>query len=272
MPTNAGHSGELTLHVPHRPLEQAAPSLRAASSCRRHLGRVMLRHADRAPVLMFHGVGRVEADPFALFISPERFHEQMRVLRSLGVRGVALGELGDAMNRREARGLVGITFDDGYRDLLRWVPSILTRYGFTATVFAVSGLLGAENVWDPPPRRRLMDEKDLRELVGLGLEVGSHSTSHVPLAGLDAGRLDDEVTGSRSTLARVTGAQPRTFCYPYGSVDTAAVHAVRAAGYSYACGVVQTPGLPPLLSLPRVGITQRDWRLRFAAKLALRGR
>lgn len=232
----------------------------------------MTRSADHAPVLMFHGVGRVEADPFALFISPERFHEQMRVLRALGLRGVSLGELGDAVNRREARGLVGITFDDGYRDLLDWVPSILTQYGFTATVFAVSGLLGGENVWDPPPRRRLMDEKDLQELVGRGLEVGSHSASHVRLAGLDADRLDHEVTGSRTTLARVTGVQPRTFCYPYGSVDAAAVEAVRAAGYSYACAVERTPGLPLHLAYPRVGVTERDWRLRFSAKLVLRGR
>jgi peptidoglycan/xylan/chitin deacetylase (PgdA/CDA1 family) len=232
----------------------------------------MMRRADRAPVLMFHGVGRVESDPFALFISPERFHEQMRVLRSLGLRGVSLGELGDAVNRREARGLVGITFDDAYRDLLDWVPPILVRYRFTATVFAVSGLLGDENVWDPPPRRRLMDENDLCELVDEGLEVGSHSASHVRLAGLDADRLDDEIMGSRSTLARVTGVQPRTFCYPYGSVDAAAVQAVRAAGYSYACAVEPTPGLPPHLSSPRVGVTERDRRLRFSAKLVLRGR
>jgi peptidoglycan/xylan/chitin deacetylase (PgdA/CDA1 family) len=258
--------------VPHAPLGQAAPRQDLGRSHRRHLHRVVTRGANHAPVLMYHGIGRVEVDPFGLFISPERFNQQMQVLRSLGLRGVSMSELGDALNRREARGLVGITFDDAYRDLFDWGPPILTRYGFTATVFALSGLLGDENLWDPPPRRRLMDERNLRDLVVGGMEVGSHGASHVRLAGLDADRLADEVSGSRTTLARVTGEQPRSFCYPYGSVDAAAVQAVRAAGYSYACAITAVPRLPRDLVFPRVGVTERDRRLRFAAKLALRGR
>lgn len=228
--------------------------------------------AGHAPVVMYHGVGRTAVDPFDLFVSPERFDEQMRALRDLGLLGVSLGELGDAVTRREAGGLVGITFDDAYREVLDWAPPVLERYGFTATVFPVSGLLGGENVWDPPPRRRLMAAPDLRDLVGRGLEVGSHGATHVRLAGLGADRLRDEVEASRATLTEVTGAEVRSFCYPYGSVDAAAVRAVRDAGYSYACAVLREAALPTLLAVPRIGVTQRDWRLRFAAKLVLRGR
>ena len=43
--------------------------------------------------LMYHGVGRVSEDPFGLFVSPERFAQQMRALR---VPGSAWGLVGSA--------------------------------------------------------------------------------------------------------------------------------------------------------------------------------
>lgn len=221
---------------------------------------------------MFHGVGHAPEDPFDLFVSPERFAEQMRLLARLGLRGVSLGELHEAAGRRQAQGLVGLTFDDAYRDVLDRAPAVLAGHGFTATVFAVSGLLGGENTWDPPPRRRLMDADDLRRLRDAGWEVGSHGATHVRLAGLDADRLRQEVAGSRCALAGATGVLPTTFCYPYGSVDAAAVEAVRAAGYSVACAVRPEPGLDRDLALPRIGVGQRDEPVRLAARLLLRGR
>ena len=64
---------------------------------------------------MYHGVGPVDDDPFNLFVSPGRFRQQMCVLQALGLRGVGLGELDDAQQRGAAEGLVGLTFDDAYR-------------------------------------------------------------------------------------------------------------------------------------------------------------
>jgi peptidoglycan/xylan/chitin deacetylase (PgdA/CDA1 family) len=221
---------------------------------------------------MYHGIGRVEEDPFDLFIPTKRFAEQMRVLRLLGLRGVSLGELGDALTAGKGDGLVGLTFDDGYRDVLSEAAPVLERYGFTATLFAVSGLLGGENSWDPPPRRRLMDAADLRELAARGWEIGAHSVTHARLTEVDADRLREEVTSSRATLAEVMRVEPRSFCYPYGSVDADAVGAVWAAGYSYACAVQRVPALPSSLAMPRVGVTSRDHGLRFIVKLFVRGR
>lgn len=235
-------------------------------------GRMLTRLTRARPILMYHGIGRVDEDPFVLFMSPERFAEQMRTLRLVGLRGVSLGELGDAAARGGADGLVGLTFDDGYRDVLVWAAPVLERWGFTATLFAVSGLLGGENVWDPPPRRQLMADADLRELAGRGWEIGSHSVTHPRLTELDPARLQDEVRTSRSVLTDLMGVDARCFCYPYGAVDAAVVSAVREAGYSYACAVTRAAGLPPPLAMPRIGVTERDRGVRLAAKLVLRGR
>jgi peptidoglycan/xylan/chitin deacetylase (PgdA/CDA1 family) len=235
-------------------------------------GTIVTRLAGRPPILMYHGVGGVSEDPFRLFVSSKRFAEQMRALRLLGLRGVSLGQLGDAVRRREADGLAGLTFDDGYRDVLSSAAPILERHEFTATVFAVSGLLRGENVWDPPPRRQLMSEADLRDLIARGWEIGSHTLTHPRLTELDGDGLRHEVSASRTALSDVLGVEPRCFCYPYGSVDAETVRAVQDAGYSYACAVRRVPGLPTLLAIPRIGVTQQDWGPRFIAKLFLRGR
>lgn len=235
-------------------------------------GAAVTKIAGRPPILMYHGVGRCTDDPFALFVTPERLAHQMQTLRLLGLRGVPLERVGDAVRRGQAKGLVGLTFDDGYRDVLKWAVPILEQYGFTATIFAVSSLLGGENVWDPPPRRRLVDGADLKNLAVRGWEVGAHSVSHARLTDLDSERLRLEVIGSRTALAEVTGTEPRSFCYPYGSLDAEAVSAVREAGYSYACAVQRVPGLHSSLAMPRIGVTERDWGPRFVAKLFLRGR
>jgi peptidoglycan/xylan/chitin deacetylase (PgdA/CDA1 family) len=221
---------------------------------------------------MYHGVGEVDDDPFGLFVSPDRFSQQMQALSLVGLRGVGLGQLGDAVIHREADGLVGVTFDDGYRDVISSAAPVLDRHGFTATIFTVSGLLGAENVWDPPPRRQLASAADLRDLAARGWEVGSHSLTHARLTELDTDRLSHEVSASRAALSDLLGVEPRSFCYPYGSADADTVSAVASAGYSYACAVRRIPGLPTLLAMPRIGVAQRDWQLRFIAKLFLRGR
>jgi peptidoglycan/xylan/chitin deacetylase (PgdA/CDA1 family) len=235
-------------------------------------GRWVTNVAGRPPLLMYHAVGHVTDDPFSLYVTPERFDRQMAMLAGLGLRGVSLAELGDAMVCGQAAGMVAITFDDGYRDVLSHALPALRRHHFAATFFAVSGLLGATNAWDPPPRRELMTVADLRALDAEGHEIGSHSVSHARLAGLGVGALRHEVQDSRRTLAQVIGKPPRTFCYPYGSVDAAAVRAVVYAGYSYACAVRRVPGLATLSALPRVGVVQRDWNARLTAKLFLRGR
>jgi peptidoglycan/xylan/chitin deacetylase (PgdA/CDA1 family) len=233
----------------------------------------MITRLTRArPILMYHGVGRVSEDPFDLFVSPELFARQMQALRVLGLRGVSLGQFGDAVVRCEADGLVGLTFDDGYCDVLTSAAPVLERHGFTATMFAVSSLLGGENVWDPPPRRSLMSEADLRELVTRGWEIGSHTVTHARLTDVDFDRLRHEVSASRAALAEALGVEPRCFCYPYGAVNAEAVGAVQDAGYSYACGVWRVAGLPTALAMPRIGVTHRDGPPRFAAKLFLRGR
>ncbi|NNE94546.1 MAG: polysaccharide deacetylase family protein [Acidimicrobiales bacterium] len=109
---------------------------------RRELKRPMAwlqkRRQPRAMILMYHGVGTAEVDPWSLFVTPARFADHMAVLRQHAVP-MSLIELGrrhsDASVPDRA---VAVTFDDGYLNNLSNATPILERFGVPATVFVIN--------------------------------------------------------------------------------------------------------------------------------------
>lgn len=225
--------------------------------------------AGRFPwTLMYHSVATVGEDPYLITVDPARFRRQLRWLSSWGLRGVAVGTLLRSHREGAAGGMVGLSFDDGYRDFAEEVMPALVEHGFTATVYVVADRLGGYNDWDRQgPRKPLMTAQHVREAVAAGLEIGSHGLTHRRLAGLGAQDLAAQVTGSRQVLEDLTGQAVEGFCYPYGSLDTAAVEAVAQAGYGYGCAVSPGPH-SGVYALPRCYIGDRDGALRMTAKLA----
>jgi peptidoglycan/xylan/chitin deacetylase (PgdA/CDA1 family) len=224
-------------------------------------------------ILMYHGVADVAEDPNKLCVTPGRFAEQMAWLERHRLRGVGIGTLVDAMRAGHAKGdgdagagMVGITFDDGYVNVLETALPELQRRGFGATAYIISGRLGATNDWDEGPTWPLMSADQVGKLAAAGIEIGSHSASHVRLAGASAGQLAAEVSASRSALAAVTGTEIRGFAYPCGSMDAEARQAVRDAGYDYACAVEARAADIGLMALPRIYIGQQDGAARMAVK------
>ncbi len=144
-------------------------------------------------VLMYHSVQPYTEDPYLVTVGPPRFEQQMRWLRRRGLRGVSIAELLAARAAGAGKGLVGLTFDDGYADFAEYALPVLRRYGFTATVFVIAGRMGGDNVWDPAgPRKPLLDADQVRALAEAGVEIGSHGLMHVslPAAHRRAGRRD----------------------------------------------------------------------------------
>jgi len=230
-------------------------------------------------ILMYHGVAEVSEDPNKLCVTPRRFAEQMAWLERRGLRGVGVAALVDAMRDGRQGGLVGITFDDGYVNVLEAALPELQRRGFGATAYIISGRIGGTNDWDEGPSWPLMSADEVGKLAAAGIEIGSHSATHIRLAGASAEQLAAEVGGSRTDLAALVGAEVRGFCYPCGSMDAAARSAVRDAGYDYACAVEAPIADVGLMALPRIYIGQQDGASRMAAKrrlyrsyIALRGR
>ncbi|MGA4840794.1 polysaccharide deacetylase family protein [Streptomyces sp. G45] len=219
------------------------------------------RSAAPAWIAMYHSVApyaECADDPYQITVTPDRLDAQLARLRRRGLRGVSMSELLRARAAGRATGLVGLTFDDGYRDFVDHALPLLRQHDCTATLFVLPGRLGGVNAWDPlGPRKPLLDGDGIRHAAAHGMEVASHSLTHVDLVHADDETLTREVHGSRRALTELTGAAVEGFCYPYGYVDARVVAAVRDAGYRYACAIAPGP-LSSDLALPRVHIGQRD--------------
>jgi peptidoglycan/xylan/chitin deacetylase (PgdA/CDA1 family) len=218
-------------------------------------------------ILMYHSVGTVGRDPHRLCVSPDRFARQMDWLAQRGLRGVSIAALLNAHATGATDHLVGITFDDGYADVIKHALPVLGRHRFTATMFVLPGRLDGINDWDDALPWPLLSASGIRELAAAEMEIGSHTATHARLAGASPAELS-QIADSRAALEDLTGQPVGGFAYPYGSVDQQARLAVRMAGYGYACAV-SPQGIPGRFALPRIGIGQADGPIRMAAMRAI---
>lgn len=193
------------------------------------------------PILAYHRlVEETPADDYTFIcLTRERFEQQMKWFARLGYRTLSLEEAGRRLvagERIPPRHFV-ITFDDGYVDTLTVGAPILQRFGFTATVFVVSSLVGKRNSWDEGKANQapLMGWDQIKEWLRAGFSVGSHTTSHPHLNRLSGDEVRHELVESRRQLEAELGVPVQTFCHPYGDWSYDILPYVRDAGYLVAC-------------------------------------
>ncbi len=232
-------------------------------------------------ILMYHQVGdfRRVKNHRAVYCHHRRFAAQMALLKRLRFNVLTMDQVQAyvAGERSVPRRAVAITFDDGYENFYEFALPQLQRHGFPATVYTVASLVGRSATWlaaDGLPEAPLMDAARLREIRRAGIQVGSHSLTHVPLAGLGARALAAELAGSRSALEDLLGEPVRHLCYPFGSHDLAVVEA--AARADYATGLtcqraLATRAFDPL-ALPRKAVSLGDDLLGFLWKVQFKHR
>lgn len=233
----------------------------------------------RVPILAYHNVDRAPPKVALprLYVTPQKFAQQMWLLQRLGWRGVSMSEgmaaLYDANPSRRADRLVVLTFDDGYADNLEHAAPILQRHGFTATCYLVSDHLGAHNEWDSDHlgvRKRLMNDEQVAAWLAAGMEIGSHTCSHPRMDHIDDATALDQLERSRRTLGERFGVDIRHFCYPFGRYRPGTVELVRRAGYASAVttgrGIACANDDP--YELPRASVHGDAGHLKFFLKVA----
>ncbi|MEI8031449.1 MAG: polysaccharide deacetylase family protein [Comamonadaceae bacterium] len=228
------------------------------------------------PILMYHQIDIPPArgTPLrGLVVSPGAFSRQMFLLKCMGYMGLSMRNLEPFLRGERQGRVVGITFDDGYQNIVQNALPVLIKRGFSATCYAVSSMMGGINSWDrgtgvaPKP---LMTATDWRMWLDSGMEVGSHTRTHADLAALGAAAANNEITTSRQELEDNLGCEVRHFCYPYGRFDATHRQMVQQAGYATATttrrGRAQ-PGDDPF-ALPRVLVAQSTHWMQFALKIS----
>jgi peptidoglycan/xylan/chitin deacetylase (PgdA/CDA1 family) len=123
----------------------------------------------------------------------------------------------------------------------------------------------------PRPSHRPMTADQAKALAASRvITLGAHSVEHPALTGLAPEARRREIEDSRVACARLTGAAPELFAYPYGDYDEATVAAVRDAGFQAAVTTDEAlvaPACDPL-KLPRLQVD--DWSAALLAAALVR--
>jgi len=209
--------------------------------------------------------------------SPRVFAQQMKFLHDDGYSTIECDTMPQGA-RRDGAGAstpksVIITFDDGYADFYRYAFPILAEYGFTATVFVISGLLKAERTCFK--QTECLNLSEVRELHSRGISIGSHTVSHPELKRLPQDAVERELSGSKKALEDALGAPVKSFAYPFAFPEADRRFVGMMAGILEKCGYEN--GVTTILGtarpganrwfLPRLPVNSWDDPRFFRAKL-----
>ena len=189
------------------------------------------------PILTYHHVGPRSrgARLKGLYVSSRLFEKQVLELKSAGFQTTGLESLPPQRNEQRR---ISLTFDDGFRDVLEQALPVLTRNGFQAIIYLVSGRIGGTNEWQQRAgdvAEPLMDEAQVRDWLAAGQRIGSHTVTHPWLTRLSPEVAREEIASSRKALQDRFGVAVEHFCYPYGDCDERVRDLVDEAGYHTAC-------------------------------------
>jgi peptidoglycan/xylan/chitin deacetylase (PgdA/CDA1 family) len=211
----------------------SAPSPRYYSS----LGPFRKLFATGDALLTYHHVGprprgvRLKG----LYVSPKLFAQQMAELHAGGYTTDTFGTI-QASQPRAKR--VFLTFDDGFADVFENALPVLQQHRFRSIQFLVADLLGKTSEWQAGSGEvpgLLMDKTQVKDWLGAGQEIGSHTSTHPRLTKVPVHQAREEISGSKKKLEDTFGIAVDHFCYPYGDWNPAVRDIVAEVGYKSAC-------------------------------------
>jgi peptidoglycan/xylan/chitin deacetylase (PgdA/CDA1 family) len=246
----------------------------------RPLGQVFGIRSPGVPILMYHSISTADEPPcrpyFRTVTHPRVFRRHMEILARKGYRTATLGAARERLRNgaAESEKLIVLTFDDGYADFYSDAYPLLSRYGYTATVFLPTAYIANE-------ARTFNDTvcltwSQVRDLHRAGVEVGSHTVTHPQLADLSESDVEREVRFSKAEIEDRIGCAVISFAYPFAFPDHRAGfkgtldRLLAEAGYQVGvCTTVGTPtGRSHRFFLERLPINTLDDDDLFEAKLA----
>jgi peptidoglycan/xylan/chitin deacetylase (PgdA/CDA1 family) len=230
--------------------------------------------AFKYPILMYHSIEKMPKSTVmkSLHVSPNKFKFQMRLLKTLGYKGVSMRELVPYLEGKKHGKVVGITFDDGYKNVLINAAPILKQYGYTATTYIVSKRIGVSNDWDKPngiTQRPLMNENEIKKWIYLGMDIGAHSQTHPDLTKISEERVINEINQCKIDLEKLFNIKVVDFCYPFGRFNKLVYDSTCSAGYLSATTMNRGRAneVSDRYELPRIPITNRTLPHLFLTKI-----
>jgi len=187
---------------------------------------------DRAVIAVFHRVD--DRYPQRRANLPLRKFREFCLFFRRHFTVVPYSTLVERLERGESvRGLLAITFDDGYRDNLIAAVPVLQEFQLPACFFITAGWVGTQHVplwdreWNSPGEWLSWD--DIRAMRRQGFEIGAHTVNHVDLGTADPDTVTSEIRQGKEILERALGEPVEHFAYPFGAPDKLSPHGRRIA-------------------------------------------
>lgn len=226
------------------------------------------------PILMYHSIESMPKSTVmrSLHVPPRRFKFQMWMLKILGYQGLSIRELKPYLDGDKNGKVVGITFDDGYQNILLNAAPILKKYNFSATCYIVSENIGLSNTWDDDKgitQRPLMDTNEIKEWLNLGMDIGAHTKTHIDLTSTSMEEAQKEISDCKSTLESLFSVPVLDFCYPFGRFNELICKIAKNSGYISATTMIRgrVGNESNRYMLPRIPINHRTLPHLFLAKI-----
>jgi peptidoglycan/xylan/chitin deacetylase (PgdA/CDA1 family) len=183
--------------------------------------RILDQLTKSIPILLYHRVGP-ESDP--LTVSTQRFQQDMEFLSWAGYHSLSLEQVRQHIEAGATlpdKPLL-ITFDDGYLDNYTNAFPILQQYAMKASFYIITGMVGQAN---------RMSAAQIREMTTAGMDFGSHTVTHRPLAGLTLDEAGTELKNSKYDLEQMMGKSVNFTAYPCGSYNPEVLDIAKETGY-----------------------------------------
>jgi peptidoglycan/xylan/chitin deacetylase (PgdA/CDA1 family) len=182
------------------------------------------------PVLMYHHISNTIKSDWS--ITPQKLNEQLAYLKNNGYTAISLDMLYSYKENKTIlpEKSVVITFDDGYSDEYNNAYPLLTKYGFKATFFIITGSVLKKN----EDGNEYMLLEDLKRLNKGGMDLEAHTVTHPDLSKLSYKQQYNELYKSKKYLEKNFHRKINYMAYPYGLCNNLTHKAAKRIGYRIA--------------------------------------
>jgi peptidoglycan/xylan/chitin deacetylase (PgdA/CDA1 family) len=163
-----------------------------------------------------------------------------------------------------------VTADDGWASFVENALPELRARNIPVAIFVVADRMG-DSLGEAADH--IVSEAELHSLVpdmarGL-VTIGSHTSTHACLTGLDRHEAWRELADSRARLEQILDREVKLFCFPFSIYSAEAVELCRDAGYERVFGGMPAPALRDTheFLIGRMRVDSDDWLIEFHLKL-----
>lgn len=180
------------------------------------------------PILMYHEIDILPKDgPTGLYVSQQNLQNQLDALKEEGYHTITMDQLYDHWENNvpiPSKPIV-LSFDDGYGSHYNFASVELSKRGMTGTFYIISSQVDVDQI---------RTAKRLKEMYEEGMEIGSHTVTHIDARYSSNRKIAEEYKESKEFLEKVIGSEISHFCYPIGAATSYAKEVLKELGYKTA--------------------------------------